>query len=162
MKRYLIEDAKCGLTEGGMACGPVSGNVVVSVKYHDGDRSGWLSVVEVDSIPNVFQTDEDIFERLLAEDPHDEAFIRYLQNHSISCFDGIEFGDGYDETFESIANGADDPAVPLIRYLVALIRCELDEVNGLIEMAKNRYADELDIPMSDVEEEWLEDLEDNE
>ena len=43
-----------------------------------------------------------------------------------------------------------------------MIRCELDEVNGLIEMAKNRYADELDIPMSDVEEEWLEDLEDNE
>ena len=85
-----------------------------------------------------------------------------MQNHSISCFDGIEFGDGYDETFESIANGADDPAVPLIRYLVALLRCELDEVNGLIEMAKNRYADELDIPMSDVEEEWLEDLEDNE
>ena len=40
MKRYLIEDAKCGLTEGGMACGPVSGNAVVSVKYSDGERPG--------------------------------------------------------------------------------------------------------------------------
>ena len=159
MKRYFIEDVKCGLTEGGMACRPVSGSVVVSVKYHDGERNGWLSVVEVDGIPHVFQTDEDIFERLLKEDVRDEDFIQYLQGHSISYFDGIEFGFGYEDTFESIADGTDDPAVPLIRYLIALVRCETDETETMIEMAVNRYADELEIPVSDVEEEYLEENE---
>lgn len=142
-----------------MACGPVSGNVVVSAGYFDGDRHGWLSMVEVDGIPVVFQTDEDIFEKLLEEDYRDEEFIRYLQKHSISFFDSIEFGSCYEDTFESIADGKDDPAVPLIRYLIALVRCETDETEHLIEMAVNRYADELDIPVSDVEEEYLEENE---
>ena len=29
----LIEEIKCGITEGGFACGPVDGNVVVSMKF---------------------------------------------------------------------------------------------------------------------------------
>jgi hypothetical protein len=162
MKRYLIEDAKCGITGGGMACGPVCGNVAVSVHYRDGEQNGWLTVVEVDGIPNAFRTDADIFDKVLAEDPDDEAFTWYLRSHCIHSFDGVELDGDYADTFESMARGAGEAAAPLVRYVIALVRCSMEEVEGLIAMARNRFADELTIPVSDVEEEYLMDMENEE
>ena len=43
----------------------------------------------------------------------------------------------------------------MIRYLFALVRCDRDDVERIIEMAKGRYVDELDIPISDVEENYF-------
>ena len=41
----------------------------------------------------------------------------------------------------------------------ALARCEMDEVEGLIQMASGKYYDEPDIPSSDVEEDFMEEYE---
>ena len=155
MKRYLIEEVKCGITEGGMGCGPVSGSVVASIQFREENRTQWLSLVEVTGIPNVYLTDKDVFEDLLAEDFEDMGFSEYMREHFIDEFEGIEFDDDYSTTFESIAEDPKNPAVPLIRYLIALIRCEMDAVNELIDIATGRYVDEIDIPVSDVEEEWI-------
>ena len=77
-------------------------------------------------------------------------------------FDGIAFDDQYSTTFESMAEDPENPAVPLIRYLIALVRCGMDEVEDLIQMASGKYADELDIPASDVEEDYMDELEGDE
>ena len=156
MKRYFIEEAKCGITNGGMACGPVPGNVVVTIKYNDGEQTSWLSLIEVDGIPNLALTDKDVFEDLVEEDFDDEGFTEYLQEHTIFDFAGIEFDAHYDTTFACMAEDPENPAIPLIRYLITLVRCPMREVKGLIKKAEGKYADELDIPMSDVEEEYLE------
>ena len=155
MSRYFIENAKCGVTEGGMGCGPISGNVVATIQFKEGNATQWLSLVEVEGIPNVYLTEKDVFEDLVAEDFEDTEFIEYMQEHYIDEFEGIEFDDDYSSTFESITECPENPAVPLIRFLIALIRCEMDEVNELIELATGRYVDEIDIPVSDVEEEWI-------
>ena len=39
MEKYLIEEAKCGITDGGMACGPVAGTVVAEVKFKKGRKT---------------------------------------------------------------------------------------------------------------------------
>ena len=77
----------------------------------------------------------------------------------LDSFDGIELSEDYFDIFESIAETPDAPAVPLIRYMIALIRCSMEEVDGLIRMAVGRYADELEVPMSDKEEYYLEEQE---
>ncbi len=160
MKRYFIETAKCGITEGGMACGPVSGNVVVTVQFKEGATTQWLSLVEVEGIPNVYLSDKDIHEALVAEDFDDEEFTAYMDEHFINEFNGIAFDADYSTTFESIADDPENPAVPLIRYLITLVRCSMDEVDDLIQIASGKYADELDIPASDVEEEFMDEYED--
>ena len=160
MKRYFIETAKCGITEGGMACGPVSGNVVVTVQFKEGSTTQWLSLVEVDGIPNVYLSDKDIHDALVAEDFDDEEFTAYMDEHYINEFDGIAFDADYSTTFESIADDPENPAAPLIRYLITLVRCDMDDVEGLVQMASGKYADELDIPASDVEEEFMDEYED--
>lgn len=158
MKRYLIEKAQCGITKGGMACGPVSGHVVVTIKFNDGSKTQWLSLVEVEGIPNVFLLNKDIHEELVAED-FDDEFTKYIDEHFINEFEGISFDDSYFTTLNDIAEDPDNPAAPLIRYLITLVRCDMDEVEGLIQMASGKFADELDIPVSDVEEEFMEDYE---
>jgi len=160
MKRYFIETAKCGITEGGMACGPISGNVVVTVQFKEGSTTQWLSLVEVEGIPNVYLSDKDIHEALVAKDFDDEEFTEYMDEHFISDFNGIDFDADYSTTFESIADDPENPAIPLIRYLITLVRCDMDEVDDLIQMATGKYADELDIPESDVEEEFMDEYED--
>ena len=155
MKRFLIETAKCGITEGGMACGAVSGNVVVTVQFKEGSKTQWLSLVEVEGIPNVYLSDKDIHEDLVAEDFDDEEFTEYMEDHYINEFEGIEFDSDYSTTFESIADDPENPAVPLVRYLITLVRCDMDEVEDLILMASGKYADEINIPASDVEEEFM-------
>ena len=103
-----------------------------------------------------FVLEKKLVAALVEEDFDDEEFTEYLQEHTISDFAGIEFDAYYDTTFACMAEDPENPAIPLIRYLITLVRCPMREVEGLIKMAAGKYADELDIPMSDVEEEYLE------
>ena len=156
MKRYFIEDAKCGITEGGMACGPIGGNVVVTVQFKDEEKTQWLSLVEVQGIPNCFLFDKDVHDELVKEDFDDEEFTNYMNEHEINEFNGIEFNGDYSDAFNCFEEDPENPAIPLVKYLITLVRCDMDDVEGLISMARGRYADELDIPASDLEEEYFE------
>ena len=161
MKRYFIEEAKCGLTAGGFACGPVPSNIVVTVKFRENDETQWLSSVEVGGIPNYYLADKDFHEDLVKEDFNDEEFTKYLDEHYISEFNGISLGE-YPDTFCSFTDDPDNPAIPLVRYLITLVRCPMENVDALITMARGEYADELDLPASDVEAEFTEDFEEEE
>ena len=161
MKRYFIEEAKCGISDGGMACSPMDGNVVASVKFRTEDETGWFNMVEVMGIPNCYVTDRDVYEGFIKE-PDDEKFWEYVQEHFITEFNGIEFDDSYFTPYASIADDPENPANPLVRYLITLVRCDMEDVEGLIDMAHGKYADELDIPTNDMEEEYLEELEEEE
>jgi hypothetical protein len=155
MKRYFIEEAKCGVSEGGMACGPMSGSVVAAVKYKENENeSKWIYLVEVDGITNYFLTDEDVFDMLIKED--DETIER-MNECAIREFDGVSLGEG-DYDFYSLQENEGNPAVPLIRYIIALVRCEMEEIDALVALANGKYIDELEIPLSDLEEEYLEDM----
>lgn len=157
MTRYFIEKAECGIIEGGMACGPISGNIVVTIQFKDDSKTQWLSLVEVDGIPNVYLSDKDVHKDLVAEDFNNIEFDKYLNDHYIFNFNGIDLDVDYYSTFESIATDPENPAVPLIRYLITLVRCDMDSVEKLIQMASGRYVDELDIPISDVEKDFMDD-----
>ncbi len=159
MKRYIIEDAKCGITEGGMACGPVDGNVVVTIQFKEEDKTQWLSLVEVMGIPNIFLFDRDVHDELVKEDFDDEDFTNYMNDHAIDEFNGIEFNGDYSDAFSCFAEDPENPAIPLIRYLITLVRCDMDDVDRLISMAKGKYADALDIPASDLEIDFFEEYE---
>ena len=161
MKRYFIESAKCGVTKGGFGCGPIPGNVIATVQFNDGETTQWLTLAEVQGIPNFVLADKDIHEAMLKEDFDDDEYVDYMQDHFIGEFEGIEFGEDYATTFECIASDPENPAAPLIRYLITLTRCGMDEVEELIQLASGKYTDEIDIPQSDVEQEFLEEYEED-
>ncbi len=46
-----------------------------------------------------------------------------------------------------------------MKNLIALVRCEMDEIEEIIAMGTGKYADEISIPVCDAEEDYLEEQE---
>ena len=160
MKRYFIETVRCGVSNGGMACGPIEGSVVVTVKIKEDGETKWISMVECMGFPNVYVTDKDVFEDLVKEDFKNEEIWEYIKEHYVESFNGIATCAEYGDILDSISEDPENPAVPLIRYMIAVVRCDYDVLDELIAMAEGKYADELEnIPVSDIEEDILWDLE---
>lgn len=148
--RYFVEEIKCGMTKGGFACGPIGGTVVVTIRYRKNDGpSQWLANAEFDGLASIFQTDYDPHDILMSEDDEEN------QNEiaPVNSFEGIEFED-YEDLFDYFAEHGDDPAIPLLRLLIAVTRCDMDETNALMNAAAGKYADEIEIPIIDIEEEF--------
>ena len=152
MARFFIEDIKCGLGEGGMACGPVSGPVVAEAKVKD-DKGEvfYLSLAEVDGFPNFFQTEKSTYEMQVSQNMTDED-VSYLNDNYISV-DG-----DYDNLFEMTEE--DEELLPLLKYLTYIVRADWDECKEFQEKTKGKYLDEFEIPPCDLEEEYLEENED--
>ena len=145
MKRYRVLEAKCGVGEGGFACGPVAGPVVAEIRLSDENSSKfYLSLVEVDGIANWFRTDRSTIDELLSED-NDESVFDYLNDNNLPLG---EYGEVLDEK--------EDELYQAYRYLIYLVRCEMDEAEPFIQATAGKYLDEIEIPMSDIEEEMLE------
>lgn len=149
MKRFLIEEAKCGVAQGS----PMMGVVITSVKFNDGESSKWFNLAEVDGIPCFYLTDKDVFDTLI-ENEWDEEFQEMLDNSYIEEFEGITFGE-YEEVFDSIYENPDNPAVAFVRYAIALTRCDLKDVDKLVKKAIEKHIDEIQVPISDVEDDYL-------
>ena len=144
MARYRVLDAKCGVGAGGMACGPVGGPVIGEVKL--ADESGeefYLCLAEVDGIPNWFKTDRSTIDEQIEETS--EEIFEYLNDHYIDIGEYVDvFDDPEAELFQAY------------RYLIYLVRCERDQEEPFIQATVGKYLDEMEIPMSDEEEEYSE------
>ena len=78
MARYFIEDVKCGVTEGGFACGPVPGDVIAEVKVKtDTDETFYVSLAEVTGIPNFFKTERSTYDEQMQTNISDKL-VEYL------------------------------------------------------------------------------------
>ena len=155
MNRYFIENVRCDISGFGISCGRIVGHPVVTVKFRDAEKTQWLSLVEVEGIPNAFLLDKDLHDFIVKEDFENDELWEYLNENEIGEFNGIALGGDYSYTFKSIAADPDNPAVPLLRYIIAVIRCNVLDVDELIHMATGKFADALEIPISDMEADYL-------
>ena len=150
MARYRVLEAKCGVARGGMACGPVGGPVVGEIKLADENgKEFYLCLAEVDGIPNWFKTDRSTIDEQI-EETSEEVF-EYLNDHYIDIGEYVDvFHDPEAEFYQAC------------RYLIYLVRCERDQEEPFIRATVGKYLDEMEIPMSDAEEEYREEMEEDE
>lgn len=144
MKRYLIQDVKCDVLSGGP-----EGIVCTAVKYSDGRATKWITNVEVEGIPNFYLTKEDIFDKIMADDD-DEEFQEYRDEHFIEEFNGVELGE-YVDIVNSLMENEKKPAAALIKYVIAITRCEMEDMQEMIAAGKGKYADEIEITIDDMD-----------
>lgn len=160
MKKFQIEDVKVGVSKSGLACGPVSGSVVAEVCVRDTEEGTvkYHSLAEVDGTVNFFETDISTYDRQIANDPDDEEFWNMLNEHNTEGFtDYYEFFDSLEE------KGLYDEARQLIqKYLVYLVRAEWEEVDQMKAASIGKCFGEFEIPVCDVEQEYLDENEDEE
>ena len=153
--------------------------LVVSIEYQkDGGDSGWLTVVKTDDadlgIPSFFTDDEDRFEKYVDHYDDSKTFAYYgggtraypdFKPISIDSFEGIdlncdgclgEYDNMYYRLYDQIFNSKrDNEVAQFLRFVIALITSGENEADELIELAKGRYIDEIDIPVCEMERRYL-------
>lgn len=145
---YLIKGIRYGITEGGMACGPVSGNVVASIEFQDDDKVSFLSMVEVFGMPEFYFSEEDIYDELLEES---EDFIDKANSLIINEFNGIELEE-YEDIMEELKKPYNEEDKALIKLLIAVVRLDYDEADKLIEESVGKYIKDINIPDTDLDD----------
>lgn len=144
MIRYKVLAAKSGVGAGGFACGPVSGPVIGEIKIADENGSEfYLCLAEVDGIANWFKTDRSTIDDQLLGD--DESLYDYLNERVLPLGE-----------YEDVLEEKEDELYQAYRYLIYLVRCKTEEAEPFVQVTVGKYLDEIEIPMSDVEEELLE------
>lgn len=134
MKRFFIEEARYGVGDGGVACGPVDSPVVGEVKIVVDGKSIFYTLAEACGLPNFYISDESYFEGLLDMDL-DEDEIEKINEHF------VETGD-YDE----IEDNKDEEWFDIYRYLIYVVRADYDACDQFIAETKGKYIDEIMIP----------------
>lgn len=149
MKKLFVEDVRIGESEGGIACGPCGGSLVVEVRFHDEDgKVFYISNNEYEGIPNFFMTDESAFDRMIEEDfDNEKEFFDRLANEW-----AMNVGE-----YEDLFSDQDPDWFDAYRYVIYLTRCANEEVEPFIKATVGKWLHECDIPASDVEEEYNED-----
>ena len=145
---YLIKGIRYGITEGGMACGPVSGNVVASIEFQDDNKVSFLSMVEVFGVPEFYFSEEDIYDELLEES---EDFIDKANSLIINEFNGIELKE-YEDIMEELKKPYNEEDKALIKLLIAVVRLDYDEADKLIEDSVGKYIKDINIPDTDLDD----------
>ena len=154
MKRYYIEDVRCDVVGAGMDACVVIGGVKYRSSDENGDKERWLYLEEIEgTFTEFYETEEDIFDDLCRDNIPQEEFEACRENNRIGEIDGIELPTEYEELFENFREHEDSPALPLLRYLILVVRCDMEELAPTIAMGRGRYIDEVQVPKSDLEEE---------
>ena len=155
MKKLLVEDVKVGVSRGGMACGPVSGSVVAEVCIRDLEKETvkYYSLTEVEGIPNLCETDESTYDRQI-EEVDDKEFWEMLIARVSS-----DFSD-YDDFFsiQGEMKLRDPEFVLICKYLIYMVRADWEEVEQLKASSVGKCLGDFDIPISDLEQEYLDDI----
>ena len=149
-KHLLITFAKYEVTNGGMSCGPVPGSMIAEAgfKKPDGEEF-FVSCAEVMGIPNFYKTEKSVIDDEVAMEnsgEFDTEFQDYLMDHFI---DGI--GE-YDEIFEN----KDPEWFTILRYLIYIVGNDYDDTDAFILATVGKYLDEIEIPVSSIEENYIE------
>lgn len=143
MANYFIEEVFYGEGEGGLACGPVCGPSVSEVKVKtDAGESFYLSLADIEGIFQFFKTDVSTFEMQLTMS---DEFLKYTD----CCADGGDHMEFFEEKKEDL------DWFKLCRYLIYLVRENSRTADQYVKETKGKWLDEIDVPMSDIEEEFL-------
>ncbi len=145
--KYLIKDAKCGITEGGIACGPVPGAVIAEAEFEDENGNVfWICLDEFDGVPCFYRSEKSLFDFRMMDLDDYENLPDDITDYIDDCV--IHFS-GYD--YEDIFTESDPESVELYRYLIWLVRCPQGDDQKFIRETVGKHIGDFEIPMSDVE-----------
>lgn len=140
--KYQIVNARVDQASGG----PDAPILVAEVELKPSNGVPFFyTVIECEGFPMVYKTEQSVFDWWMNPDEHEselddlqdagplyegESYADFFENHEgIECYEGL-------------------------RYLIYIMRASWDNAKAFIEGTKGKNLDEIEIPKSDVEEEW--------
>ena len=140
--KYQIVDARVDQASGG----PDAPILVAEVELKPSNGVPFFyTVIECEGFPMVYKTEQSVFDWWMNPDEHEselddlqdagplyegESYADFFENHKgIECYEGL-------------------------RYLIYTMRASWDDVEAFIKKTKGKLLNEIEIPKSDVEEDW--------
>ena len=144
MTRYFIEDAKPHQRKdhGPTAIG------ASAVKYKaDNGETGWIYFLcQSDYVMGI--SEKDVFEQILELEFSDD--LKELHN-----FGGLDLDSSEEELFKLFKENKNNGAANLIHYVYDLYVCGTKEEAELLTLGIGHYSDEIEIPILEEEQLWL-------
>lgn len=143
--RYFIDSCRYGEAAGD----DFESAFIVSVQFHtDEDASTkWLTNVQFTDIPSFYLTNVDIFDKLVAGESIDAKLINEFQ--------GMSLTDNYMNYFAYFKEHPDDGAGQLLHFVAAMsLLDEESEVEALAAAGARRWVDEVEIPVTEYEDDY--------
>jgi len=119
----IVEDIKIGESEGGMACGPCGGSLIVSIKINDGEKVQYFTSSLFAGLYEFYLTDKDVFDLFIEEDFDNKAFTNVLENNNVDHLYDLDFSEcesEYDNILELIHKSKNNPASGIMQLAVSL------------------------------------------
>lgn len=140
--KYQIVNARVDQASGG----PDAPILVAEVELKPSNGVPFFyTVIECEGFPMVYKTEQSVFDWWMNPDEHEselddlqdagplyegESYADFFENHEgIECYEGL-------------------------RYLIYVMRASWDDAKAFIEGTKGKNLSEIEIPKSDVEEDW--------
>mgnify|MGYP003302560261 CR=1 FL=1 len=141
-KQYQIVDARVEVCSGGPDPSILFAEVELMPQTAKG-KPVFYTLSEAEGMPAFYKTKESVFDRFM--DPNENDFSDIVNNHT------LYEGESYADFFE---NHRDIECYEGLRYLIYIMRASWDDAKTFIEGTKGKLLSEIEIPKSDVEEEW--------
>lgn len=157
MAKRLIEDIKVGVSNGGMACGPVGGSVVTELKLRNTkeDTVNYYQIVETDGIATLLESEESLYDILIEENDKDEGTWAKVEEAQVGGYDS------YSEFYSDLKDPEVFPEedVQMWKLLIYFTRANWEEIDKMKPQFTGKYLEDITVPICDVEEEYLEEEE---
>ena len=143
-KQYQIVNARVEVLSGG----PEPGFLVAELELQPQTAKGkpiFYTLAEVEGMPAFYKTKASVFDWFVNQDEH-ESDLCDLQNKAT-----LYEGESYADFFE---NHKGIECYDGLRYLIYVMRAEWEDVEAFIKKTKGKLLSEIEIPKSDVEEDW--------
>ena len=144
MKKYQIVNARVDQCSGGPD--PAILIAEVELKPKKG-KPFFFTISECEGMPIIYKTDSSVFDWWMDQDTYSDELDKLQEA------DSLYESEDYSELFD---DHDDIECYEGLRYLIYLIRASWDDTESFIEQTKGKFLDEIEIPKSDVEEEWEE------
>jgi len=160
MSKYMIEDVKVGVSEGGFACGPVCGSVVAEVCLRDMDtgKIEYHSLSETAGSLTFTVSEESTYDGQIENNFDDKEFWdKYLLAENGGYTDYNEFYEDLADTHEL----CDDDTATIWKYLAYMVRADWEDIDQMKAESVGKCLDDITIPVCDAEQDYLDDCEEN-
>ena len=140
MSKTRIMDARVEIGAGG---GPIPSLVVGEVHLRSSKgQAYYVTLSEYDGMASFYLTDQSVLEAL-AEDEDEELLETLNEEHLLAA-----------GAYEDLFSQPDEQWHRVFRYLIYLVRCENEEVQPFLDATVGDFMEDVDIPASDVEEDF--------
>lgn len=160
MAKYMSKNIQCGLS----ACGLCADTVNTEIEQADeSGKAVFLSMVEFESFPNIYQTDESVFQKLLNSGDESEEAADKLSREELNAL-GDEFfeemngehvvysGEGYEDFYNDEDCGGE--LHDAIRFLIYVTRSAWEEIDRAKKEFVGKVVGDFEIPKCDAERAW--------